>query len=303
MTLSETGIRERIEALWQLFDPCRLCPRECRVHRRDGKKGACGAGPDFRLAAWAVHRGEEPPISGTRGSGTIFASHCPMHCVFCQNYPFSQLGNGEDLDLDGLAEVFEKVAAKGVHNLNFVTPSQYVPHLFDAWARVRSRLEGLPIVYNTSGFESPEVLRRLDGLVDIYLPDIRYADNRVGRQLSTVENYVEVDRAAIIEMARQVGPLQLDENGIARRGLIIRHLVLPGKLAGTRASLEWLKATLGTEVQLSLMCQYFPAFKAPELPGLDRRLDPEEYQEALDLVEELGFENVWAQDPFEEGGA
>lgn len=303
MRLSDSELRERIDALWELFDPCRLCPRECRAHRRDGKLGSCGAGAGFRLAAWAVHRGEEPPVSGTRGSGTIFASHCPLHCVFCQNYPFSQLGNGQDLNLDALADTFVKLAGKGVHNLNFVTPTHYVPHLFDAWSRVRSELEGLPIVYNTSGYESLEVLRLLDGMVDLYLPDVRYADNRVARQLSTVGDYVEVDRAAILEMARQVGPVQVDEEGIGRRGLIIRHLVLPGNLAGTRNSLEWIKSALGNEVQLSLMCQYFPAHKAPGLPGLDRRLEPEEYQEALEIVEELGFENVWAQDPFEEGGA
>lgn len=303
MSLTESQLRERIEALWKLFDPCRLCPRECRVHRRENKKGSCGAGSGYRLAAWAAHRGEEPPISGTRGSGTIFSSHCPLHCVFCQNYPFSQLGNGQDLDLDELGDVYVKLARKGVHNLNFVTPTQFVPHLFEAWVRVRSQLDGLPIVYNTSGYERLELLQLLDGMVDIYLPDIRYADNRVAKQLSTVGDYVEVDRAAILEMARQVGPVQLDNDGIARRGLIIRHLVLPGKLAGTRSSLEWIKENLGADIQLSLMCQYFPAHKAPELPGLDRRLEPEEYHEALDLVEELGFENVWAQDPFEEGGA
>ncbi|MBF0500730.1 MAG: radical SAM protein [Candidatus Riflebacteria bacterium] len=297
--------RERITQLWKLFDPCRLCPRMCGAHRYDDGIGVCGAGRRFKVASWAAHRGEEPPISGERGSGTIFASHCPMKCCFCQNYPFSQLGNGREMDIDEVAEIFVSVAQKGVHNLNFVTPTHFTPHLFDALARARPRIGDLPVVYNTSGYENIEVLKLLDGLVDIYLPDLRYADNAVAAQLSKVSDYVERDRAAILEMARQVGAdaIEYGSDGIARRGMIIRHLVLPGGLAGTASSLNWLRDTLGTKVALSLMCQYFPAHQATTLPGLDRGITVEEYSEALDIADSLGFENAWAQDPDEIGGA
>lgn len=256
------------------------------------------------------------------------------------------------MEIDDLAEVFIKLAQKGVHNLNFVTPTHFTPHLFDALIRAYSPLqeqsdislknarqsrqfrplpetspdiipsvgiktraptqikntflvENLPIVYNTSGFESLEVLKLLDGMVDIYIPDIRYADNAVGKQLSKVPDYVERDRAAILEMARQVGaaPIEYGPDGMARRGLIVRHLVLPGGLAGTASSLKWLRDTLGTQVAVSLMCQYFPAHLAPTLPGLDRAITMEEYSEAVDLLDGMGFENAWAQDPDETGGA
>lgn len=293
----------RLARMRDLVDPCRLCPRECRSHRLAGQVGFCGAGSRLKIAAWAAHRGEEPFISGTRGSGTIFASHCTLRCNFCQNFPFSQLGNGRELEPAELAGLMLELAQRGVHNINLVTPTPFAPWLFAAVVEARTAGLSLPIVYNTSGYESLEVLRAIEGMVEIYLPDLKYADDRVASQVSQVADYVRHDRAAIVEMYRQVGPLELDSGGMARRGLVIRHLVLPGQLQGTRDSFLWLREALGTEVQVSLMCQYFPAWKAPDLPGLDRRITDQEYLEAIEIIEGLGFVNVLAQDPDEVGGA
>lgn len=301
--LTESQFADRVEQLFRLFDPCVLCPHMCRAKRLSGETGFCGAGNQFKIASWALHRGEEPPISGTRGSGTIFASHCTMRCVFCQNYPFSQLHNGRLISTEQLAEIFLELNQKGAHNLNFVTPTPFSPLLFEALLKAGSEIENMPVVYNTSGYERPEVLEILDGMVDIYLPDIKYSDGKVSRLLSGVSDYVEAARSALPVMYRQTGGLTIDDGGIARRGMIIRHLVLPGGMAGTRDSFEWIKRTIGTDVQVSLMCQYFPAYQANSIPGMDRAITIDEYSEAIDILDGLGFKNVWAQDPEIRGGA
>ncbi|NLI74987.1 MAG: radical SAM protein [Candidatus Riflebacteria bacterium] len=303
MLISLEEARRRVAGLRALADPCRLCPRLCGARRLAGETGFCRAGARLRVASWAAHRGEEPPISGTRGSGTIFASHCTLRCLFCQNFPFSQLGTGQEMAVPDLAGHMLQLARRGVHNINLVTPTPQAPFLLEAFLEAREQGLDLPLVYNTSGYESLEVLTLLDGLVDIYLPDLKYADDEAAAAISGVADYVAHDRAAIVEMFRQVGPLQLDAAGLATRGLIVRHLVLPGGRQGTRASFEWLRSALGTEVQVSLMCQYFPAWRAPQTPGFDRRLTDDEYLEAIETVDGLGFTNVWAQDPTEVGGA
>ncbi len=298
-----TLLRERVRALEALASPCTLCPRQCNVRRDQGKLGACGVPAGFRLASANLHRGEEPPISGTRGSGTIFTSGCPLHCKYCQNYPISQLRHGRDLTDTELAAEMLTLQRRGAHNLNFVTPTHYVARLFAAVSLALEDGLMLPIVYNTSGYERLEVLRLLDGLVDVYLPDIRYADNEVAMRLSGVGDYVENNRAAIREMHRQVGHLQVDDAGIAVRGLIVRHLVLPDGQAGSHDSLTWLVSEVGRTVSISLMSQYFPAHQAPQIPGLDRGVTLAEYGEVLDLAEELHLENALAQDPDASGGA
>ena len=207
------------------------------------------------------------------------------------------------MSVSDLADLYILLNDKQVHNLNFVTGTHFAPHLFEALGQARGRGIDLPVVWNSSGYETVELLQVLEGMVDIYLPDIRYADNAVALQLSKVRDYVEVDRAALMEMYRQVGPLALDADDIAVSGMIVRHLVLPGGLAGTRPSLTWLRDHIGNDVFVSLMCQYFPAHQAHLLPGLDRRLTDEEYRSAIDILEELGFENAWAQDPYEPGCA
>lgn len=294
---------EKVAALRQMLDPCRLCPRECGARRLTGEIGFCKAGARLKLAAWAAHRGEEPFLSGTRGSGTIFASHCTLKCVFCQNYPFSQLGNGMEMDPPKLADLILDLSRRGVHNINLVTPTPFAPFLFEGLLTAREQGLALPLVYNTSGYEGIEVLRILEGLVDIYLPDLKYADDKVAAKVSAVSDYVRHDREAIVEMFRQVGHLQTDSDGIARRGLVIRHLILPGQLQGTQDSFTWLRDAIGKEVQISLMCQYFPAWQAPGIPGLDRPITDHEYLEAIGIVEGLGFKNVLAQDSDAVGGA
>jgi putative pyruvate formate lyase activating enzyme len=296
-------IQQRLPKLLDLMSPCRLCPRNCLVNRLAGETGFCRSTDRIKVASWAHHRGEEPPISGTLGSGTIFASNCTLGCIFCQNFPFSQLGGGKEFSPDKLADIFSKLADEGIHNFNFVTPTHVIPLLLEAWLGASRKAQELPIVYNCSGYESLEVLSLLEGIVDIYIPDIKYSDNQVAGQLSQCSDYVESNRATLIEMHRQVGELKLDNNGIATHGLIIRHLVLPHSLAGSRESFNWLKNTLGTRVHISLMSQYFPAHKAHHHEMINRPITADEYVEVLELVENLGFENVWAQDPDEKGGA
>lgn len=225
-----------------------------------------------------------------------------MKCVFCQNFPFSQLGNGKDLSVADLSKIMLSLEARGAHNINFVNPGHFLPHLFQALLEARVQGLSLPLVYNSSGYERTEVLEIISGMVDIFLPDIRYSDNAIADEFSGVSDYVQVNRKALIEMRRQVGNLQVDPHGIGTRGIIVRHLVLPENLAGSRESLTWLKEELG-QVHLSIMCQYFPAYKAHDIPPLNRKIFFHEYYEVLEIVENLGFENVWAQDPDKAGGA
>ncbi|GAB4274342.1 MAG: radical SAM protein [Candidatus Rifleibacteriota bacterium] len=273
------------------------------VLRDSGETGFCKTANQIKIAAWAHHRGEEPPISGQLGSGTIFSSNCTLGCCFCQNFPFSQLGNGQIMTPNQLGNIFSKLADEGVHNLNFVTPTHVMPILLQAWLESSPGAQSLPIVYNSSGYESVALLRLLEGIVDIYLPDIKYCSNPVADDLSKCSNYVETNRKALKIMYEQVGDLCLDESGIATRGLIIRHLVLPDNLAGSRESFEWLRSELGTSVHISLMSQYFPAYKAALHEKINRPINENEYIEVLELIENMGFQNVWAQDPTERGGA
>lgn len=303
-TAKQKLIETRLASFYELMSACRLCPRHCGIDRLKDQTGFCRMGKDIKVASWAHHRGEEPPISGTRGSGTIFSSGCTLGCLFCQNFPFSQLDNGQLFSPVELGKIFSKLAVGGVHNLNFVTPTHVVPMLLDAWLHSSEETRRLPIVYNCSGYETTEVLDLLDGIVDIYLPDIKYSQNSAALELSRVGDYVEINRQTLKHMYKQVGGLQVDQKTeLATRGMIVRHLVLPEKLAGSNDSLRWLKSELGCEIHLSIMCQYFPAWQAHQHPVINRPISESEYLAVLDLVEELDFTNVWAQDPTEHGGA
>jgi putative pyruvate formate lyase activating enzyme len=273
---------------------CNLCPRGCGVDRTAGEPGFCRAPADAVVASHNRHDGEEPPISGSRGSGTIFFGHCTMRCAFCQNFPISQKGVGERVGADGLARMMLDLQRRGCHNVNFVTPTHYVHEILAALDRAVGEGFRLPLVYNTSGFESLETLRLLDGVIDVYLPDIKYADDAVAAKYSQAENFVTNNRAALREMRRQVGPLELDGEGVARRGMIVRHLVLPGGLSGTADCLDWLGREISPTVHLSLMSQYFPANRACSLPEIDRPVTPEEYAPLVDLAERIGFQG-WIQ--------
>jgi putative pyruvate formate lyase activating enzyme len=287
---------DRVRRGYARLKRCDLCPHGCGVNRLAGATGVCRAGARPRIASANLHRGEEPPISGTKGSGTIFLTGCSLHCRFCQNFPISQLGNGKDLSTVELAGKFIRLQALGAHNINFVTPTHFLPQILAALYLAVPRGFRLPIVWNSSGYERVDALRLLDGIVDIYLPDMKYAADDQAVRYAAAPGYREINRAAVKEILRQVGHLELDEGGVALRGLIIRHLVLPGGNAGSRETLAWIGANLGRETNISLMKQYFPAHEAVSVPGIDRKLTEGEYEEAVAALEEAGLENGWVQE-------
>jgi putative pyruvate formate lyase activating enzyme len=241
------------------------------------------------------HHGEEPPISGVRGSGTIFLTNCNMKCIYCQNYPISQLGHGDEVSEAELADMMLSLQKRGCHNVNFVTPTHYMPQILAGLALAAEQGLTLPIVYNTGGYELTEVLKLLEGIIDIYMPDMRYASDDEGLRYSQVPDYATHNREAIREMHRQVGDLELDEHGVAVRGLVIRLLVLPGSVSGTEETLEFIAEEISTESYISLMAQYFPAHQAVQFPPLDNRITREEYGRAFKKMQELGLGKGWAQ--------
>lgn len=296
-------LRRRVKEAYGRLGACDLCPHECAVNRIKGETGVCRSGLKPKVASANLHRGEEPPISGTRGSGTIFFSGCTLRCHFCQNFPISQMGNGEEMTTAALAGKMLQLQRRGAHNINFVTPTHFLPQILAAlWLAIPQGF-CLPLVWNSSGYEKVDALRLLDGVVAIYLPDMKYADDAVARELSAAPRYPEVDRAAVTEMLRQVGHLRVDDNGIAISGLIIRHLVLPGAKDGSGEILPWIAEHLGAETNVALMSQYFPAGKAATIPGIDRPVNHEEYDAAVEVLEAAGLENGWVQELDEERGA
>ena len=291
----------RVERAYQKLHQCNLCPRACGVDRLAGEKGYCRAGAEPVVASWNSHPWEEPPISGTRGSGTVFFTYCTGRCLFCQNYPISQLDVGRQVSVERLAEMMLELQTRGCHNVNLVTPTHFMPQILAALSRAVEGGFRLPLVYNSSGYESVDAVRLLDGVVDVYLPDAKYADDRVARELSGFVKYVEANRAALREMYRQVGDeLVLDREGIAQRGLIIRHMILPERLAGTWDVLRWIAEELSPSVHISLMAQYFPAHKAVGHPVLGRKITDEEYFDALAAFDAHGMQRGWRQELCEE---
>ncbi len=279
---------------------CVLCPRACGVNRLAGERGFCRAGLAAPVNIAQLHHGEEPPISGSRGSGTIFFAGCTLACRFCQNYDISQAQPGsaawgEEMGPEDLAAVFLELQLAGAHNLNFVTPTPHLAVILEALAIARENGCRLPVVYNTSGYERAAAIRRLRGLVEIYLPDYKYADNAHALRLSGAGNYVEHCRAALREMFEQVGGLELDEEGVARRGVLVRHLVLPGGLSSTPEVMRDLVRLGGREVWVSLMSQYTPLYLAGRTPGIERGLLAREYEEAQAGLEEAGIAHGYVQ--------
>ena len=287
---------QRVKAAYGRLASCDLCPHDCGVNRLKDEHGLCKGGLLPRIASANIHQGEEPPISGTRGSGTIFFSGCSLSCRFCQNFPISQFGNGETITTRALAQRMMQLQHKRVHNINFVTPTHFLPQILAAlWLAVAEGFT-LPIVWNSSGYEKVDALQLLDGVVDLYLPDMKYSDELPARQISGAPGYRETNRAAVAEMLRQVGHLVVEGNDVAVRGLVIRHLVLPDGLAGSRDTLSWIAGTLGRGTHISLMKQYFPAHLAGDTVGLDRKLTDREYDEVVAALESLGLENGWVQE-------
>jgi putative pyruvate formate lyase activating enzyme len=280
----------------RLLAACRLCPRQCGAKRLEGKTGPCGAGREAKLASAGVHIGEEPPISGTMGSATFFFSHCPLHCKYCQNFPISQIGHGNKISIEALADRMCRLAGRGAHNINIVTGTHFAPHIIEAVKEARSRGMTVPIVWNTSGFETRETIDLLRGTVDIYLTDIKYADNRVAKELSDADDYFEISVAAAVRMVEQAGPLITDGNGIGLRGVIIRHLVLPENLSQTDIVMRTISERIGVDVPVSLMGQYFPAHLAHTISSISRALTDEEYEAAEQSAVDAGIEEGWFQD-------
>jgi putative pyruvate formate lyase activating enzyme len=286
----------RVRIAYKRLRRCDLCPHDCGVDRIAGATGICRAGFRPRIASANVHHGEEPPLSGSNGSGTIFLTGCSLTCRFCQNFPISQFDNGENLTPLELASRMLRLQGMKVHNINFVTPTHYLPQILAALYLAIGKGFTLPIVWNSSGYEKTSALRLLDGVVDIYLPDMKYHDEESARAFSSAPGYREVNRAAVREMLRQVGHLEMDKDGVARRGLIIRHLVLPEGYAGSTEILPWIADNLGTETHVSLMKQFFPAHQAAAMPLLGRKITDAEYDAAVSALETAGLENGWVQD-------
>ncbi|MDD8016549.1 MAG: radical SAM protein [Acidobacteriota bacterium] len=272
---------------------CRLCPRECGANRIEGDRGFCGAGAGLEIAAHHPHFGEERPLVGEGGSGTIFFTHCGLRCVFCINWEISQGGEGSGQSIEDLAGMMLKLQRRGCGNINIVTPTHYSPHLLLALDRAADQGLRLPLVYNTSGWERREILRTLDGVVDIYLPDIKYADAEAADKYSSgAGSYPEVSRAAVLEMHRQAGVAHPAADGLMYRGLMIRHLVMPNGVSGTRDILGWIADNLPPDTYVNIMSQYRPAYKAFDYPEIARRLTRREYEDAVEWARKAGLTNL-----------
>lgn len=291
----DKDVKARVQSLLSRLSDCDLCPRQCRVDRTAGERGICEQTDQIRISSANLHFGEEPPISGSRGSGTIFLSGCNLKCSYCQNYPISQMGHGKDISPLDLVDRMLELENRGAHNVNFVTPTHYSARIAEAIMTARKRGLKVPIVWNSSGYDSVDVLECLEGMVEVYMPDMRYGESEPARCYSNAPDYPQVNREAISEMYRQVGTLEVDSDGIARRGLLIRHLVLPNKLSATDKIFEFIAEEISTETHISLMSQYFPAYRAHEFEMISRRITKKEYLIAKRLMEKYNLTNGWIQ--------
>ena len=283
--ISQEELTKRKEESCQILKNCTLCPRHCKVDRIIGQQGVCKAGLSAKVYSFMPHHGEEPILSGEYGSGTIFFSHCHMKCAYCQNYIFSQETRGKEITNLRLAQMMLDLQAMKCHNINLVSPTHYVPQILDALSIAIKKGLVIPIIYNTGGYENLQTLKLLEGIVDTYLVDMRYGDNQIAKKYSSVENYVEINQAAVLEMYKQVGI----------NGLIVRHLVLPNDLAGTDKVVRFIAEKISKDVYISLMSQYHPIYKAADYPLIKRRITSKEYQKATDAVINNGLKNGWIQ--------
>ncbi len=285
----ENILQERIEKALSILGCCTLCPRMCRVNRLAGELGVCHTGRYAMVSSYAPHFGEEDPLVGSGGSGTIFFTHCNLLCVFCQNYDISHLGEGYEILPDGLATIMMRLQAQGVHNINFVTPSHVIAQILEALPlAIKAGLQ-VPLVYNSSGYDSVETLELLDGIVDIYMPDLKFADSEVARRYCNGPDYPERAKAAVKEMHRQVGDLVMNEQGIAERGVLVRHLVMPGGKAGTYELMKFLAEEVSQNTYVNIMNQYRPCGGAAQFLELNRGLTSSEYQQALNDAQAAGI--------------
>lgn len=294
--LDPVRIAEVAAKFMEMSSPCRLCPRECMVDRISGQIGYCGAGSLPSHSGILPHFGEEPPLVGIGGAGTIFFTHCNMRCVYCQNFQISRGECGEYITVEELANEMLKLQLFGVSNIEPVSPAHQMHLFLKALTIAAGKGLDLPVVYNSSGYDTLEALKLLRGIVHVYLPDLKYADSRMAGKYSDCENYVEIARAAIREMYDQVGDLELDSSGRAVRGLIIRHLMLPSDISGTIETMYWIRDNLSSTVAISLMAQYSPIYEAWKFPELNRRISASEYNRVVDVCWDIGLENVFIQE-------
>jgi len=301
LALCSTGeLRQRAEAALELLSPCRLCPRRCGVDRLaqgsletpPAAQGTCRSGRKAKVSSFGPHFGEERPLVGSHGSGTIFFTNCNLRCLFCQNYDISHLGHGEEVSPEQLARIMLNLQARGCHNINLVSPTHFVPQILESLCLAAGEGLWLPLVYNTGGYDSPEALALLDGVVDIYMPDAKYWDSAVSRLLSGAEDYPQVMRQALKEMGRQVGDLILDRSGIARRGLLVRHLVMPDGLAGTEGIMNFIAREISPDTYVNVMAQYRPCYRADEVPQLRRPISNDEYRRAVEEALQAGIHRL-----------
>lgn len=275
---------------------CKLCPRNCNINRLEGSIGRCKSGINPKIALADLHYYEEPCISGKTGSGTVFFSGCNLSCEFCQNYEISQFGKGYEITIEELVLKFLELQNKGANNINLVTGFSFVPQIIEALKIAKNMGLKIPIVYNTSGYESIETLKLLDGYIDVYLPDLKYYYKELSKDLSDCENYFEIASIAIKEMVNQVGVPKFDENGLIKKGVIIRHLVLPNHIQNSKKVLKWLKENISKDVYISIMAQYFPTYKALEKEDINRKLTEKEYEKIEDYIYEINLKNGYLQE-------
>ena len=278
------------------LEQCEICPHRCKINRNNNQIGRCKSGDKVKIALVSTHNFEEPCISGDMGSGTVFFSNCNMNCLFCQNYEISQLGRGKEISIQELAKIFLEQQERNVANINLVTPTSFVLHIIEAIKIARAKGLHIPIIYNTNGYENVETIKLLEGYIDVYLPDLKYADNELAKKYSKVDNYFEIATDAIKEMINQVGIPKFDKDGMITKGVIIRHLVLPNYIENSKKVLTWIKENLPNNIYVSIMAQYFPTYKAKEDDKINRKLTKGEWEEIEDFVDKIEIQNGYIQE-------
>ena len=280
----------------ELLKKCQICPHKCKIDRTQNQIGRCKSKDTVKIAKASVHQYEEPCISGENGSGTVFFSNCNLSCEFCQNYEISQKGIGKEISIERLAEIFLEQQEKGVNNINLVSPTSYAVQIIEAIKIAKNKGLYLPIIYNTNGYENVETIKMLNGYIDVYLPDLKYAEENLARKYSKIENYFNIATSAIKEMYNQVGTNEYDENGIIKKGIIIRHLILPNHTENSKKVLKWIKENMPEDITVSVMAQYFPTYKAKNIDDINRTITKHEYQKIENYLYMLNIKNGYIQE-------
>ena len=280
----------------ELLRKCEMCPHRCKIDRTQNQIGRCKSKDTVKVAIASIHNYEEPCISGKNGSGTVFFSNCNLSCKFCQNYEISQQGLGKEITIERLSKIFLEQQSKGAHNINIVSPTSYAYQIIEAIKIAKKNGLEIPIIYNTNGYENVETIKLLNGYIDVYLPDLKYAEDDLGKKYSNVDNYFEIATSAIKEMYNQVGENLYDEDGRIKRGMIIRHLVLPNHTENTKKVLTWINSNMPKNITVSVMAQYFPTYKAKEIEDINRKITKREYKKVEDFLYSLDLENGYIQE-------